>query len=748
MPADKFFIAPYDKNSGLINAIKPFMIPDKAFSVCNNAYVWRERLRKRFGSHWLNNSPLLTRLRMSLTPAVLTVTTPSNIAIGQQFSIGSDIFTVNSVTFPVALLSTSAVTAQLIAANQVTFSAIASTVYWYPSLPVMGLVTLESASVNDESLIAFDTKYAYSYSAGWNRIAGEDTLGAATWAGSNSQFFWGYSYGGTNANIYNLYVTNFNQNERMRYLNANTSNWDYFTPQINATPTYLASARILIPFKNRLVAFDVWESPNSNGSAAIQYPFRARWCKESADPIATDAWREDIPGNGNGLDAPTLEAIITAEFVRDRLIVFFERSTYEFIYNSNQVYPFAFQQINTELGAESTFSVVPFDQVALAVGNLGIMACNGTNVDRIDGAIPDEVFKIHLSDDGPRRVYGIRDFYTEMVWWTFPDSTATSVFPYPKRVLVYNYKNATWSFNDDSITAFGYFQPTTSISWSSEEVTWDDSEPWDSGPLQAKFRKIVAGNQQGWTFIIDTDKATNASVLQITDIVIPTPGVNFIKFNCIDFNLNAGDFIYIQDIKGTGNLTLLNNTIQNVIIDPSDPHNFFFSFGDANTPAITGTYAGGGTLARVSKIDVATKAFNFYQKQGRNASVNKIDFLVDTTDVGQILVDWYVSTNGNNMVEESGSATGSGSLLGTSVLETSPYLLIPFEQDASQVWHAMFISAQGEYIQLNLYFDDVQMKKVITIDNGDGTFSYTGPTFEDFQLHAMVFTAMPTGRLQ
>ena len=553
-----------------------------------------------------------TRLRMSvgtLAAPVSPVPTASG-AIGQMFSVANVLFTVNALGTPANLLvangsATVAVfntnTGQFVLSGVLDANNVAvptnTTIYFYPAHPVMGLVTLESFSVNDESLIAFDTKYAYAYSSGWDRITG----GASTWSGSNSQFFWGYSYGGVNANDYNLYVTNFNENEQMRYLTGGTGGtWAVFTPQINATPTYLASARILIPFKNRLVAFDVWESPNADGSSAVQYAFRSRWCKEAADPTATDSWREDIPGNGNGLDAPTLEAIVTCEFVRDRLMVFFERSTYEFIYNSNQIYPFNFQQINTELGAESTFSVVPFDQVALAVGNLGIMACNGTNVDRIDDSIPDEVFKIHLTDSGPRRVYGIRDFYTEMVWWTFPDSTATSVFPYPKKVLVYNYKNATWSFNDDSITAFGYFQPTTNISWDSEIVTWDDEEPWDSGPLQAQFRNVIAGNQQGWTFIIDPDESTNSPALQITDITIPTPGINVIKFNCIDFNMNIGDFVYIKGITGTGNLTLLNNTIQKVMVDLSDPNNFTFVFGDTNIPPIAGTYTGGGgTLARV-----------------------------------------------------------------------------------------------------------------------------------------------------
>ena len=83
--ADRFFIAPYEEKSGLQTDHKPWLIPDEAFSELENAYVFRGRVRKRFGSRWLGNSPLVSRLRVALTPAVLTVTTPINVAVGQQF---------------------------------------------------------------------------------------------------------------------------------------------------------------------------------------------------------------------------------------------------------------------------------------------------------------------------------------------------------------------------------------------------------------------------------------------------------------------------------------------------------------------------------------------------------------------------------------------------------------------------------------------------------------------------------------
>ncbi len=757
MASDRFYISAFAKNSGLYNAVKPFAVPDKAFAILNNAYVWRDRVRKRFGSRWLGNTQQETRLRINVgtTSAVTgnlgaTIMPGTKWQIGQIFSIGTTIFTVWQANG--ALKSTGTATGTYNTANGSLVITGNNTnpltsVYFYPAQPVMGLITFETQTINDEQTIAFDTQFAYQYINGWERIAAENAPGDAIWTGSDSQFFWGASYGGVSPSDYTLYVTNFNENEPnfMRYMQsvAGTFTWFSFRPTIALTTSgstlniYLRSARILVPFKNRLLAFNTWEAQDAGaGVTLVHYPFRVRWSSANAD--TTDQvlnWRQDIPGRGNGRDCPTLEAIITVEFIRDRLIVYLERSTWELVYTGNEIYPFDWQQINTELGAESTFSVVPFDTVALGVGNVGIVACSGTNVERIDNNIPDEVFKIHNDNDGIERVYGIRDYYPELVYWTMPDPTASTTFPYPKKVLVYNYKNSTWSFNDDSITAFGYFQPVNSVTWDSEEVTWDDEEQWDDGSIQSQFRSVIAGNQQGWTFLIDTEAWTNAPALQITNITTPIPGVNIIDVRCINFNLESGDYIYLSGITGTTNMNLLNGTIQRVEIDLTNNIDFSFIVGDDAIPPITGVYTGGGTISRVSNIEIQTKAFNFYQQKGKNAAINKVDFLVDRTTTGQILIDWYVSNSTNAMVRQSQNVTGTGVLLGTSVLETFPYTSVPLEATQSQLWHPVYISANGEYVQLYLHMNNEQMRN-------------NAVRISDFQLHAMVFTTTPTSRLQ
>ncbi len=734
--ADRFFIAPYDENSGLQTSYKPWLIPDEAFSELNNAYVFRGRVRKRFGSRWIGDNSLVSRLRINvgtitggtLSGNIRTILVDAGFptAIGQSFSIDTIIFTVvnpaggaqqmlrsdGSVATATYDLTTSAFNITGVALPNGT------DVFFYPDLPVMGLRTYEQSSINDEFVIAFDTRYAYQYNAGWDRVSAEATPGAAVWTGDNSQFFWTTTWTGADAAAKIFFVTNFNQNEPnfMRYYDG--IQWNDFNPQIDATPNFLHSARIIVPFKNRLVAFNTWEGPAAP-LPGTNYSNRCRY-SQIGSPLDVNAWRQDIPGRGNAVDASTTEAIITVEFIKDRLIVFFERSTWELVYTGNQAYPFNWQQINTELGAESTFSIVPFDKVAIGVGNVGIHACNGANVERIDEKIPDTVFDIHNADQGVFRVYGIRDYYVEMVYWTFPDTQTNTDFPYPNRILVFNYKTGTWAFNDDSITCFGYFQPVSGITWDSTTVGWDDSATWDSGAIQAKFRQVIAGNQQGYTFICDADEPINAPVLQITNITLPAA---LTTLTVIQHNLRNEDYIYIQGATWSDASNGLNDMIFQVVnvIDVN-------TFEIGPVAPFTGTYIGGGLIARVSQISISTKEYNFYAKQGRNTYVSKVDFMVDNTPAGQIQVDFYVSTSVTPLLQDS---AGNGVLLGTGTLDTFPYPDIPFEADAVRLWHPVYFQADGEVVQLELIMNDEQMRNVNVRQSG-------------FALHAMCIYAQPT----
>ena len=724
MVYDKFVIAPF--NDGLQKDLRPWLISDDAFAELNNAYVFRGRVRKRFGSELMNTTvssavaPLYSRLRIALTggagvgatdgAGAATGTVPGAIfKIGQQFSIGTEIFTVTALGTPSVMLTTGASTTMTYNTTTGVYVFAGATpttqIYFYPAEPVMGITTYELAAINDEQTVAFDTQFAYYYDGtGWER------LGTATWTGNDAQFFWANNYRGANDYDYILFATNFNAGE-MYYWNG--AAWTNFIPRYLTTGELVRTARIIVPFKDRLLLLNTVEQV---GGVDRSFPNRCRYSQNGDPTNLNNSFNQTLQQGADHIDAATKEAIISARILKDRLIVFFERSTYELVYTGNDIDPFRWQKLNEELGCESTFSMVPFDKVMLGVGNVGIHACNGVNVERIDQSIPDEVFDIHNLNDGVYRVHGIRDYRTEMVYWTLPSGNVT----YPNKVLVFNYKNGSWSFNDDSFTAFGYYQNANDKTWAMMEKTWEETiEVWNSGYLQAKFRQTVAGNQQGYVFLLSPDSSRNAPSLQITNI---TNVGSTITITSIDHNLSIGDFVLIEQSQG---ITALNNKIYQINNITSDT----IEIVDA---AITGTYTGGGTLARVSRIDFKTKQYNFYVKQGKNALIGKVDCYVDKTVNGEITVESYASSSS---VDLGAASIATGTNMGTNVLETAPYTAASLENSQSRLWHPVYLFAEGEVVQLRFYLADDQLSDLDIATS-------------DFQLNGLVFYSMPVSRLQ
>ena len=693
---DHFLIAPL--NSGLQNNVKPFLISDDAFERLNNAYVFRGRVKKRFGAVPMYDGvsdelqQLYTRFRIKLGTASGTVP-GAEFNIGQMFSVGNEMLTVNVLGTPGAMLTTGGGvtgTFNTTSGAYVITGAGGADIYFYPSTPVMGFTNYELAALNEERLYGFDTQFAYEYSSstnGWERL---DT-GADTWTGSDSQFFWASNYRGAFAFENVLFTTNFNENDGIRYWDGAT--WATLQPKYLADGggpvTYeVISARLIIPFKGRLLLFNTIET---DASVSEDFPSRCRWSRVGS-PLETNSWRQDIGGEGGFSDAPISQEIVGAQLLRDRVIVFFERSTWELVYTNNEVNPFIWQQMNIELGVESTFSVVPFDKAILGVGNTGIHSCNGSNVERIDNKIPDEVFDFHKDTDSVFRVAGIRDYKEEMVYWSIPNKDNFSA--YPDRILVYNYANGSWALNDDSITSFGY---SSSV-----------------------HETIVAGNQNGYTFKIDTSSGRNSLAMQITQIE-ETAGV--VTLTLINHNLSSGDYIAIEFAEG---ITDLNDEIFQVNFLSADTVTLV-----EHPITLTGTYAGAGVATRVSQIDILTKQYNFYMSEGDRIYLAKVDFYVGSTDFGQILVDSSPSSSSLSMVE---AGTSSGAILGTNVLETTPFLSEPVQATQDRFWHAVYFQTEGECVQLRLYLTDDMM-------------AYPDIAWSPFELNAFYIHTLKTNEL-
>lgn len=800
MAYDRFLIAPV--NNGLDTSLRPWLTPDDSFQQLTNAYTFRGRIRKRFGSilmgatQTLVTSPLNSRLRVMVdttdamgdsTPAL---TVPGGVyAVGQSFSIGNEIFTVNVTGVSAVMLTTGASTTHTYNTTTGAFvfmgAAALTAVYFYPALPVMGLTNYENDTINNQPSFAFDTRFAYQFlTTAWER----SILGIPpTWHGDNADFFWATNWAGITSDQLVMFVSNFQAHLGLGLVTDDPI-WAYslqfavpgwqpfsYSPDALINPTnqqpytvtqttpkatgttilsYVQTARIVLPFKDRLILLNTIEN-NALGATPFdlanrtttgvtpgnyltstnkQFVNRCRY-SHNGSPFADNAWLEPgfvyrpsllvatVVADGAGyIDAPTDEEIISADFIKDRLIVYFERSTWELAYTGNQILPFVWQKINTELGSESTFSIVPFDKVVLGIGNVGVHACNGSNVERIDNLIPDEVFAIKNKEEGVVRTAGIRDYYTEMVYWTFPTNDAQSSQVYPNRILVYNYKTGSWAFNEDSITTWGYFEQQLDRTWATTDQLWEEADfTWTSGVVQAQFRQVIAGNQEGYVFIILPDYGRNARVLQISDI---TTVAGRTRLLIIDHNLKENDYIIIETAQGIVGLNdhiyqvsfVDNNTVE--LVPPDSPPYATY----------TGTYTGGGTVARVSNIQIKSKQWNPYVDKGRSFFLAKIDFCVLKTQEGEITVDYYPSSTNLSMVD---AADTTLMIMGTNVLETSPFVLYPLENEQIRLWHPVYFQTDGDFVQIALYFTDAQIRTnaiAFSAFEIEGLVLYTQPT--------------------
>lgn len=699
MSLSPYYISGY--NNGLINNKKPFLIPDQAFQMMENAYVWRDRVVKREGLELMGRlrriltaqaqanadgsgvytiADLLTSFRANEPNAELE---PESVIITIDVGVNETEFTdqgdgtflrTAGTAYQIDASSVNYITGAIrlefsVGSEPPNGTAVTADFNYYPSLPVMGIHQRERSGINDEQTIYFDQVYAYIRAgAGF-----QEYITGTTWQGSDSDFFWATNYRGSEASTRLFFVTNFFVDtggaiyDPIRY--TDNATWSALTPIIadnppSAAQSLLYQARIVIPYYGRLLALNTWEGTTAGGIAGASNFFNRCRFSQIGDPTGSDAWRSDVFGKGGFIDAPTNEEIVSAIFFKNTLIVFFERTTWQLRYVGEYGLPFIWERVSSDFGSESTFSPILFDDGVLAIGDKAIISTDSVSVKRIDLDIPDRVYRISNSDNGTKRVQGIRDFQKELVYWTYPQDNEADVFP--SKVMVYNYRNGSWAFLRYNITCFGTQQVPLDdvITWDRQDILWDDEAvTWDDPMGNFLDPRIVSGNQQGYihyfayTQFDQPSLSISAIDLSTTPIEITVTNHN-IRGN-IDIYDSTDEVVYIEGLLFQDSSTLdpvttdLNDRIYLAQRIDSDTLRIYrynestngydesFSF----TPAAAGnTYVGGGTLRVLPRMQIQTKDFNPFQLEGFQNFVAYIDFLTDTNPASEITVEIFANS--------------------------------------------------------------------------------------------------------
>lgn len=654
---------------GLTQDRKPAFLSNEAYSDLQNAYVFRERTKKRDGevpmgrlrrvtvgtsignssaSPWTFN--IYTKLSItpepnseiepgSVTISIATLATPfvdQGNGILSNSTLGNS-GTINYMTGSVTLIMTvGAGLATTISVN------------YFPALPVMGILKREIASIGIDATVWFDTKYAYQYVAGFQEL-----VPGTTWTGTNTDFFWAANFQGATSDLRYFFVTNNNIDlvaptyDPIRYYNNST--WTDLQPLVTSTIT-LWQSLILIPYYGRLLALNTWEgTTGSTYTGAKNFFSRCRFSQIGDPTDQTNGWRSDVFGRGGFVDAPTNEAIVSAAFFRNTLIVFFEYSTWQLRYIGEYGLPFIFERISSDFGSVSTYSPVVFDQGVMSVSDRGIIQAAANGVTRLDEQIPEQVFSFEIQNSAPNFVHGVRDFEKELVYWNYLDTAnASTTQSYPNTVLLFNYRNNTWAKFRDTITCFGPAQFQFSVTWDSLDTFWESSVSWDSVDDQQYVDYVTAGTQAGFVNIYQNPDATTP--LPITTLYAPTMAITAIDFTqhptqitIPAHNLANGEIIYITGTLWSGIDPGLNNQIYRVTIANTgmplmpDPDIITLSIWDQESLSYdavditsSATYIGGGRITLFPKMNIVGKDFNPFQGAGKQFKLSFIDFQMDS----------------------------------------------------------------------------------------------------------------------
>lgn len=556
----------------------------------------------------------------------------------------------------------------------------------------------------------------------------------------NSAAFGVYISGGI---AWSLTKTKANSGDGIRWYDG--TGWVNFAPplDVTGTPQILQGCLMMFTYHDHLVCLNTNEGTTLG--TVQNYPQRARYSQNgnvfyavplpannNSIPVGNE-WYQ-TPGVGGFIDATTNESIIGAALIKDVLVVYFDSSTWKLVFTGNQVLPFLWERINSEVGCQSTFSVVPFDQHALDVGSNGIFQCNSVDMDRIDRIIPDEVFDFRNANNGQQRVYGIRDFYSEMAYWTYGSSAPSlSVSPFsprvfPDRILAYNYVDGTWSTFYTSYTCFGHFQTDTNLTWGNAVNPWQTyNASWSTFENQVAFPSVVAGNQTGVVFFSrETDESyppQNDPSLFIYGITNAVPSV----FNIPNHNLSStvNQLIKITDVKGA--IALNGNTyLVDQVIDENNVTLLDFT---GNSVSNVAGYTYGGFCTLVDNFVVTTKALNPFYERGENVRIGYVDCYFDNTDIENpeaITVKIFID---DDLVDASEYNT---------VILTNPNNV-----NADRFWTRIYFNSQGSFIYVQFTYSSNPSPNLATA----GQIFNLSPTQQLFVLNAITVWLSQAGRI-
>ncbi|MBI9081499.1 MAG: hypothetical protein JEY79_17375 [Pseudodesulfovibrio sp.] len=395
---------------------------------------------------------------------------------------------------------------------------------------IVGVFNRVKAEDGGKVLLAADVDYLFQYSGTAFAKVEHDELGtAAVWTGDEDDLLHTANWKGT------VYMTNGKQVSGETTAGDGTGNdgiqrysgsaFNALRPDLSGDGEYCNGCKLMVVHKERLILFGVYENGSFWGN-------RARWCV-AGNP---NDWTND-----GYLDATTSEHIKGVAILRDDIIVFFDNSIWLLRYTGDADLPFRFEQVSKRGGCIASFTAAAYDEIGFALDKAGIITCDGLQTKILDDKMPDITGKMNISAVG--RAYSRVVEQEEQVWIAYPGTGDDD----NSQVMVYNYREGTWSIFNLAFRCFGDSATTTNVKWSDLDVGWlTYAVPWVSGTVQSGYPTILAGGDSGAIYRVnhlDADAGADIGFELVSGRWNPFKEQGLkVRLNRVDFLVESGDY--------------------------------------------------------------------------------------------------------------------------------------------------------------------------------------------------------------
>lgn len=543
-----FLIA--ELKTGLNTYLQPWIRPNDAFEPLVNAYTYRGTLNKRngytqFGNRLADHNPvmgIMNRIDESTGAVSLVVASTGNLYL---YNAGPNTFTlINTVAD--SLFFTGTATGTLVLST-----------FW-PHLTASSVsITDGTTTITDDGAGNLSSGGIFAAGGTVNYTTGTVTLNfTGTTANTNLKIaatVTGSYFTGNNTNFFNW--TNWQPTDPNTFVSSNsylymTNNVDPITLYdgtnlsrpilyVNSGHTdYITKALDVQVYQNRLLVLRPKLNSTSNALNQTIY-FSALF-----NPFN---FISDVAGNGGQVTAATGDIIQSEEFLRNSMVIFFTNSIWLFRFTGSPSDPFRFDKISVSKSINAPYASVAYDERCTAIGSFGLIACDGTNVQRYDIPIID-YYETNISEQYYGQVFAQRYDNLNQSWHLYvSNETLNPVVgggaPGADKALIYNFLENSWCTYTFSVpmTCMGRFFSVSGRTWASMTQSWEDTDmSWNSYGSQKLAPILLAGDVSGNVYWMDNDAAVTDNGTTIL------PNITTTRWNPILGTGEKNQFAYID----------------------------------------------------------------------------------------------------------------------------------------------------------------------------------------------------------